>query len=550
MAEPTQPIVPSGAVTLSRDSSPFVLSTRAAEAATSLLSLTAESAVTPCHQHIISPQRPRTMAQNLRPRHQEERGKRGTAAEASGAAQRRAQDKEQSNAAGGQSVELPFEEPQNPKKPEMQNASEPSGSQPPPTHDIMDVSELEELDIPSEVVAGMNVQDNAMTSESSESEGSDACSGTESESPVEESPSDSSGDAYVPSETEGTDSEDLTGVEEEEWDDLFPIFPYAENPPPCTEDTLVLRDRLNAMQRPRQALPGKDRLSPFHKTHVITNDDDLPEFRKMTDQWRKDYIGFIMCLIQRRIPLKNKEKHAGKIDKRIIAVEHHLFPMQDAASVERCILSIDKAKEMEQNWDAQHPGRPIKPARPIPLRKMVTALYQNVMGPNAPLYEEDIPATQAAAGGPKEDSPLPLRCKGNKGPIAKSPRSVISVDRDATVPVERVKKTTRTDTELVRETPVPDSADAPPRKKKRKDRQRQDVSLPRKQLVAHAAEADTEQPPSRKKKKLLAPVELATIDPEELYPPARGPLRRRYDDDDPDNDDQAVVFTDITLGVK
>ncbi|GAQ93305.1 hypothetical protein KFL_014300010, partial [Klebsormidium nitens] len=89
----------------------------------------------------------------------------------------------------------------------------------------------------------------------------------------------------------------------------------------------------------------------------------------MTDQWKKDVIGFIICLIQRRIPLKNKEKHAGKIDKRIIAVEHHLFPMQDAASVERCILSINKAKEWSGTGTRNTPAGLSSQRAPSPCAK-------------------------------------------------------------------------------------------------------------------------------------------------------------------------------------
>ncbi|GAQ92957.1 hypothetical protein KFL_012230010 [Klebsormidium nitens] len=63
-------------------------------------------------------------------------------------------------------------------------------------------------------------------------------------------------------------------------------------------------------------------------------------------------IGRVLCVIQRRIPHGDTDKNAGKVDRKIIAINPNFYVMTDKASADRLIALIDKAERLEREWEA------------------------------------------------------------------------------------------------------------------------------------------------------------------------------------------------------
>ncbi|GAQ89456.1 hypothetical protein KFL_005250050, partial [Klebsormidium nitens] len=144
-----------------------------------------------------------------------------------------------------------------------------------------------------------------------------------------------------------------------------------------------------------------DILHPWSSTHIINDSQDYPCF---WDDVPRDEQRLIGDVVQRRVPTQGSEKHAGKVDRKLIAVQCNFFVMGDREAAHRCVRYIRTADRLEAEFRRRREEREPAPAPKRPKGGIFTML--NSLDNRMANFEQHLPALQKIApAAPAQPSP-------------------------------------------------------------------------------------------------------------------------------------------------
>ena len=152
-----------------------------------------------------------------------------------------------------------------------------------------------------------------------------------------------------------------------------PSLPLLQQSPRPTSASLARRlaDLIRLYQRRPQydpkhpcTDPEQDPLAPWTVTHLVSDPGDYPDFYKSLTKAQQRKLGAVICVIGRRVPTKDSEANAGKVDRKVITMERGFHAMTDAASARRVLNWIEKGDRVQSEWYAQRADRRSRESRP------------------------------------------------------------------------------------------------------------------------------------------------------------------------------------------
>ncbi|GAQ90455.1 hypothetical protein KFL_006420010, partial [Klebsormidium nitens] len=180
--------------------------------------------------------------------------------------------------------------------------------------------------------------------------------------------------SYQPSDQETSEGESAESAAEEL------DSPETPRDPPPDRSPIVENLRRLCQRQPRydpnhsEVGSDNDILHPWSSTHIINDPQDYPCFWDDVPGDEQRLIGDVVFVVQRRVPTQGSEKHAGKVDRKLIAIQRNFFVMGDREAAQRCVRYIRTADRLEAEFRCRREEREPAPAPKRPKGGLFTIL--------------------------------------------------------------------------------------------------------------------------------------------------------------------------------